>query len=112
MLATEAALHPAARFASTASPGTFRAGVSFPRSPVHADLWAVPNVRPGFNTHWGAWGGVLYAEFDTMLGGRVPRTLRHQKEVAPAEHRPDEQHRADGDEPRGGRGGAFAGYAR
>ncbi|KAF8144507.1 hypothetical protein K438DRAFT_1782790 [Mycena galopus ATCC 62051] len=78
MLASEAALQPTARFVSTASPGTFRVGESdsaekshqtdaekadaplslapytaaFPRSPVHTNLWAVRNVRPGFNTHW------------------------------------------------------------
>ncbi|KAF8143945.1 hypothetical protein K438DRAFT_1910993 [Mycena galopus ATCC 62051] len=56
---------------------------AFPRSPVHTDLWAVRNMRPGCNTHWGQWGGELYAEFDTMLGRRVPWTLRHHKERSP-----------------------------
>ncbi|KAF8131338.1 FAD/NAD-P-binding domain-containing protein [Mycena galopus ATCC 62051] len=113
MLAAEAAfaaLHPAARFVSTASPGTFKVDpdtaaepntdaplslapytTAFPRSPAHTDLWAVRNVRPGFNTRWGAWGGVLYAGFDTMLGGRVPWTLRHHKETSlnPSASSPD-----------------------
>ncbi|KAJ7106520.1 hypothetical protein C8R44DRAFT_714895 [Mycena epipterygia] len=53
---------------------------SFPRSPAHADLWAVRNVRPAFNTKLGLLGGVLYAGVDTMVRGRVPWTLRHHKE--------------------------------
>ncbi|KAJ7036779.1 FAD/NAD-P-binding domain-containing protein [Mycena alexandri] len=48
---------------------------AFPRSPAHADLWAVRNVRPAFNTRFGVLGGVLYAGMDTLLGGRVPWTL-------------------------------------
>ncbi|KAF8145927.1 hypothetical protein K438DRAFT_1781549 [Mycena galopus ATCC 62051] len=109
LLAAEAAfaaLHPAARFVSAASPGTFRVGemqkgrrapllarytAAFPRSPVPTDLWAVRNVRPGFNTRWGAWGGELHAEFNTMLGGRVPWKLRHHKETSlnPSASSPD-----------------------
>ncbi|KAJ7725408.1 hypothetical protein B0H14DRAFT_3519338 [Mycena olivaceomarginata] len=104
MLAAEAAfaaLHPSARFVSTASPATFKLGenptesktedseptdapislaaysAAFPQSPAHRDLWAVRNVRPGFNTRLGVWGGVLNAGVDTILGGRVPWTLRH-----------------------------------
>ncbi|KAJ7798847.1 hypothetical protein B0H14DRAFT_2904880, partial [Mycena olivaceomarginata] len=105
MLAAEAAfaaLHPSARFVSTASPTTFKLGenptesktdegseptdapislaaytAAFPQSPAHRDLWAVRNVRPGFNTRLGVWGGVLNAGVDTILGGRVPWTLRH-----------------------------------
>ncbi|KAJ7795524.1 FAD/NAD-P-binding domain-containing protein [Mycena olivaceomarginata] len=104
MLAAEAAfaaLHPSARFVSTASPATFKLGenptesktedseptdapislaaysAAFPQSPAHRDLWAVRNVRPGFNTRLGVWGGVLNAGMDTILGGRVPWTLRH-----------------------------------
>ncbi|KAJ7179749.1 FAD/NAD-P-binding domain-containing protein [Mycena filopes] len=48
---------------------------AFPQSPAHADLWAVRNVRPAFNTRLGVLGGVLYAGVDTILGGRVPWTL-------------------------------------
>ncbi|KAJ7473470.1 FAD/NAD-P-binding domain-containing protein [Mycena latifolia] len=106
MLAAEAAfaaLHPTAAFVSTASPATFKPSAAteqtessaetepepseivdlqsysaaFPGSPVHADLWAVRNVRPGFETRAGLWGGVLYAGFDTILRGRVPWTLGH-----------------------------------
>ncbi|KAJ7621656.1 FAD/NAD-P-binding domain-containing protein [Mycena polygramma] len=105
MLAAEAAfaaLHPQAQFVSTASPATFKVqakategeeaaeesaqsdiislgaySAAFPRSPTYNDLWAVRNVRPGFNTRLGVLGGVLNAGVDTILGGRVPWTLRH-----------------------------------
>ncbi|KAJ7732479.1 FAD/NAD-P-binding domain-containing protein [Mycena maculata] len=97
MLAAEAAfaaLHPSAAFNSTAdqappislAPYT----AAFPRSPAHADLWAVRNVRPAFNGRLGVLGGVLYAGVDTLLGGRVPWTLRHHKRVpAPSTTSPD-----------------------
>ncbi|KAJ6461366.1 FAD/NAD-P-binding domain-containing protein [Mycena sanguinolenta] len=106
MLAAEAAfaaLHPSAKFVSTASPKTFAVtpesssasesnsaegeeqGIislssyasAFPSSPAHTDLYATRNVRPAFNTRAGMWGGVAYAGFDTILNGRVPWTLRH-----------------------------------
>ncbi|KAF8143909.1 hypothetical protein K438DRAFT_594392 [Mycena galopus ATCC 62051] len=54
--------------------------LSVPRSPVHSDLWAGRNVRPGFNP-LGRVGRRAVWGFDTMLGGRTPWTLRHHKEV-------------------------------
>ncbi|KAJ7435031.1 FAD/NAD-P-binding domain-containing protein [Mycena galericulata] len=64
--------------------------LAFPRSPAHTDLWGVRNVRPAFNTRLGAFGGVLYAGLDTLLGGRVPWTLRHHKWVSsPSTTSPD-----------------------
>ncbi|KAJ7179724.1 YOR356Wp-like protein, partial [Mycena filopes] len=99
MLAAEAAftaLHPGISFEPTAWSGSFDTPIgpkesdaedehapislahytaAFPQSPAHADLWAVRNVRPAFNTRLGVLGGVLYAGVDTILGGRVPWTL-------------------------------------
>ncbi|KAK7055256.1 electron transfer flavoprotein-ubiquinone oxidoreductase [Favolaschia claudopus] len=106
MLAAESAfaeLHPDAQFESTASPQTFKVkavtadsnsgepssepislasySTAFENSPAHKDLWAVRNVRPGFNTRLGLLGGVLNAGVDTILGGRVPWTLAHHKKA-------------------------------
>ncbi|KAF7335202.1 Electron transfer flavoprotein-ubiquinone oxidoreductase [Mycena sanguinolenta] len=120
MLAAEAAfaaLHPSAKFVSKASPKTFTVnpqeessstsestseeeqGIislsaytrAFPSSPAHTDLYATRNVRPGFNTSAGMWGGVAYAGFDTMLNGRVPWTLRHhaKTDLNPSTTSPD-----------------------
>ncbi|KAF7300685.1 Electron transfer flavoprotein-ubiquinone oxidoreductase [Mycena chlorophos] len=99
MLAAEtafASLHPGTTFIPIASPETFKPSEStettdaeseiislesyakaFVGSPVYKDLWAVRNVRPAFGGRFGTLGGVLYAGFDTLLGGRVPWTLKH-----------------------------------
>ncbi|KAJ7634511.1 FAD/NAD-P-binding domain-containing protein [Roridomyces roridus] len=99
MLAAEtafAALHPGTSFTAVASPATFTPAQgetesetetislaaynsSFPSSPAHKDLWGVRNLRPAFNTSLGLYGGVMYAGVDTLLGGRVPWTLRHHR---------------------------------
>ncbi|KAF7323870.1 Electron transfer flavoprotein-ubiquinone oxidoreductase [Mycena kentingensis (nom. inval.)] len=95
MLAAEtafSALHPGTAFVPVASPETcFQAETtsdselislesyskSFVGSPVYKDLWTVRNVRPAFGGRFGTLGGVLYAGFDTIVGGRVPWTLKH-----------------------------------
>ncbi|KAF7289913.1 Electron transfer flavoprotein-ubiquinone oxidoreductase [Mycena indigotica] len=98
MLAAETAfaeLHPGATFVPIASPETFKPSGSsestpdseivslapynkaFVGSPVYKDLWTVRNVRPAFGGRFGTLGGVLYAGLDTILGGRVPWTLKH-----------------------------------
>ncbi|KAJ7057835.1 FAD/NAD-P-binding domain-containing protein [Mycena amicta] len=98
MLAAEAAfsaLHPGTPFVPVASPETFQPSKSpetssesevislepyakaFVGSAVYKDLWSVRNVRPAFGGRFGTVGAVLYAGFDTILGGRVPWTLKH-----------------------------------
>ncbi|KAJ6489406.1 hypothetical protein DFH09DRAFT_1377502 [Mycena vulgaris] len=106
---------------------------AFPGSPAHADLWAVRNALPTFATRLGLASGVLYAGVDMMLRGRMPCTLGHHgKGRIPRRPRPTRlaapiaylafepplrtdlmsNVRAQGDEPRQGRGGASARDAR
>lgn len=44
---------------------------------IYKELKAVRNMRPSFHSSLGLYGGLMYAGFSTLLGGREPWTLSH-----------------------------------
>ncbi len=48
---------------------------AFKESWVYKELYKVRNIRPGF--HWGLWGGLLHAGFQTIGGWMLPYTLKN-----------------------------------
>jgi electron-transferring-flavoprotein dehydrogenase len=68
-------------FARLSGTAGARVGEAVRRSWIWDELYRVRNIRPSF--HFGLWGGLAYAAFDTLvLRGRAPWTMHHRPDHA------------------------------